>query len=70
VGKMVARAVETRRDLDEFSLSEFKEFSDLIEEDIYTAIDVTNCVIARNIIGGPAKCQVLLEIENGRKQLL
>ena len=70
VGKMVAKAVETRRDLDEFTLSEFKEFSDLIEEDIYTAIDVTNCVKERNIIGGPAKSQVLLEIENGRKQLL
>lgn len=70
VGKMVAKAVETRRDLDEFSLEEFKAFSDLIEEDIYTAIDVTNCVTERNIIGGPSKSQVLSEIENGRKQLL
>lgn len=65
VGKMVAKAVETGRDLDEFSLSEFQEFSDLIEEDIYTAIDVATCVAGRNIIGGPAKEQVKKEIEKG-----
>lgn len=66
VGKMVAKAVETGRDLDAFSLEEFKEFSDLIEEDIYTAIDVTTCVAERNIIGGPSQKQVMTEIEKGR----
>ena len=69
VGKMVARAVETNRDLDEFSLSEFQEFSDLIEEDIYNAIDVATCVAERNITGGPAKEQVQKEIEMGYEQL-
>ena len=65
VGKMVAKAVETNRDLDEFSLEEFKEFSDLIEEDIYTAIDVKTCVEERNLPGGPAKAQVEAEIQKG-----
>lgn len=69
VGKMVARAVETNRDLDEFSLSEFQEFSDLIEEDIYNAIDVATCVAERNITGGPAKEQVQKEIKKGYEQL-
>lgn len=69
VGKMVAKAVETGRDLDEFSLSEFKEFSDLIEEDIYAAIDVATCVAERKIIGGPAKEQVEREIEKGYELL-
>lgn len=69
VGKMVARAVETNRDLDEFSLSEFQEFFDLIEEDIYNAIDVATCVAERNITGGPAKEQVQKEIEKGYEQL-
>ncbi len=69
VGRMVAKAVETNRDLDEFTLEEFKEFSDLIEEDIYTAIDVTTCVSQRNIPGGPAKEQVLAEIEKGKALL-
>lgn len=69
VGKMVARAVETNRDLDEFFLSEFQEFSDLIEEDIYNAIDVATCVAERNITGGPAKEQVQKEIDKGYEQL-
>ena len=69
VGRMVAKAVETNRDLDEFTLEEFKEFSELIEEDIYVAIDVSTCVAERNIPGGPAKEQVLSEIEKGKKLL-
>lgn len=69
VGRMVARAVEKNCDLDEFTLSEMKEFSELIEEDIYTAIAIKTCVDERNVIGGPAKEQVLTEIENGRKLL-
>ena len=69
VGRMVAKAVETNRDLDEFTLAEFREFSDLIEEDIYVAIDVSTCVSERNIIGGPAKEQVLKEIKKGYELL-
>lgn len=65
VGKMVARAVETKRDLDEFTLSEMQEFSPLIESDIYHAIDIVTCVEKRNIVGGPAKEQVEKEIKNG-----
>ena len=69
VGRMVAKAVETNRDLDEFTLEEFKEFSELIEEDIYEAIDVSTCVAERNIPGGPAKEQVVAEIEKGKALL-
>jgi len=69
VGKMVAKAVEKGCDLDEFTLEEMKEFSDLIKEDIYEAISIKTCVDERNVIGGPAKNQVLAEIENGRKIL-
>ena len=65
VGRMVAKAVEKSCDLDEFTLEEFKEFSDLIEEDIYTAISVETCVSERKVIGGPAKEQVEAEIERG-----
>ena len=61
--------METNRDLDEFTIEEFKEFSELIEEDIYEAIDVSTCVAERNIPGGPAKEQVLAEIEKGKALL-
>ena len=67
VGKMVAKAVEKDCALDEFALSEMKEFSELIEEDIYQAIAIKTCVDDRNVIGGPAREQVLTEIAKGRQ---
>ncbi len=69
VGKMVARAVEKNCDLDQFTLDEMKEFSELIDEDIYEAIAIKTCVDERNVIGGPASRQVLKEIESGRNIL-
>ncbi len=65
VGKMVAKAVEKGCDLDEFSLEEMKEFSELIKEDIYEAISIKTCVNERNVIGGPARSQVIKEINSG-----
>ena len=65
VGKMVAKAVEKGCDLDEFTLEEMKEFSELIKEDIYEAISIKTCVNERNVIGGPAREQVIKEIGSG-----
>lgn len=65
VGKMVAKAVERGCDLDEFTLEEMKEFSELIKEDIYEAISIKTCVNERNVIGGPAREQVIKEINSG-----
>ena len=69
VGRMVAKAVEKECALDEFTIEEMREFSELIEEDIYQAIAIKTCVDDRNVIGGPAYCQVMSEIANGRKIL-
>ncbi len=55
VGQMVFYAIEKSKALDELSISEFKEFSDIIEEDIYNAISMQTCVNDRKIIGGPAE---------------
>lgn len=66
VGRMVALAVEKGCDLDEFTLEDMKGFSELINEDIYQAISIKTCVNERNVIGGPAREQVLKEIKNGR----
>ncbi|MCD8391155.1 MAG: argininosuccinate lyase [Firmicutes bacterium] len=55
VGRMVAQALNENKSLDEFTLDEFKEFSESIEDDIYDAISMQTCVNDRKIIGGPAK---------------
>lgn len=69
VGKMVAEAVFRNCNLDDFTLEEMKGFSELIDTDIYDAISIKTCVETRNVIGGPAKEQVLAEIKNGRNLL-
>ena len=67
VGKMVAYALSNGKNLDDFSIEEFKACSDIIEEDIYEAIDLTTVVNGRKLIGGPAKEAVLYTIEQDQK---
>ena len=40
-------------DLDDLTISEFKNICDVFEEDIYEAISVETCVNKRNTIGAP-----------------
>ena len=54
VGRIVFYAIEHKKDLDDFTTNEMKEFSDIIEDDIYDAISMETCVNDRNLIGGPA----------------
>jgi len=70
IGKMVIYAIKNNKSLSEFSLEEFKSCSDIIEDDIYEAIDLGTCVNCRNIIGGPAKEAVEYSMKKGREFLL
>ncbi len=54
VGRMVAYCLDKNKVIDALSMDEFKEFSPLFEEDIYTAISLETCVNLRKIPGGPA----------------
>ena len=54
VGRMVFYAIEHRKNLDEFTMAEMKEFSDMIEEDIFEVISMETCVNDRKLTGGPA----------------
>ncbi len=63
VGKMVLFAEKSNKALDDLTLSEMKECSGYIEEDIYDAISMTTCVEGRNLIGGPAENAVLKSVE-------
>ncbi len=58
VGKMVAYALDTNKALSDFTMDEFKKCSSLIEDDIYSAIDLSVCVNERSITGGPARSAV------------
>ena len=51
IGQLVLYAISQNKDLDELSLEELKNISDVFEEDVYQVIDVNTCVNKRNTIG-------------------
>ncbi len=67
IGKMVLYAINNQKALSEFSMEEFKNCSQIIEEDIYEAISLETCVSDRKVTGGPAKEAVLYSIEKGEE---
>ncbi len=52
-GRLVLYCIDKKCPLDALTLDEFKSFSDVIEDDIYEAIDMKTCVERRNTIGAP-----------------
>ena len=67
VGKMVAYCLDTNKVIDALDMKEFKEFSELFDEDIYTAISLETCVNQRSLVGGPAVETVRALIETYKK---
>ncbi|MDQ2087820.1 argininosuccinate lyase [Herbivorax sp. ANBcel31] len=65
IGKMVLYCTKNEKSIDELTMSELKDFSQLIEDDIYKEISLANCVSERNLTGGPSKKSVLASIKNG-----
>ena len=63
VGQLVSYCVDNNKTLEDLTLDEYKQSSDLFEKDIYVTIDLNNCVNARNVVGGPAKEQVKTHID-------
>ncbi len=67
VGKTVRYCVEHDKDIPELSLDEFKEFSALIEEDIYNFVTLEASVNARKATGGTAREAVERELARLKK---
>ena len=68
-GTMVAACIAADKTLEELTLDEFKQYSDLFEEDVYHAIDLTTCCEGRTSYGGPTKSSVLQQIELVKEKL-
>ena len=67
IGNMVFYCIENNKAIDDLSMEEMKNFSEIIEEDIYDAISMQTCVNDRNVIGGPAKEMTLRAIEKAEE---
>jgi argininosuccinate lyase len=68
-GKAVLYCLEKGLTLDGMSIMEFKKFSPLVEDDVYKAIDIKQCVEARKVPGGPAPEKVAESIARARQRL-
>ena len=54
----VRRGVETNRDLADMTLDELREFSPLIEFDVFEVLSLQGSVAARQVVGGTAPDRV------------
>ncbi|MGL4655601.1 MAG: argininosuccinate lyase [Sarcina sp.] len=63
LGEMVFYCIEKNKALEDLTLAEMKEFSDIFTEDAFEAIDLVNCVENRNAIGGPSSKQTTKRID-------
>ena len=51
-GRIVKKCIEEKKTLETLSLAEYKEFSEIFENDVFEAIDLDNCVNKRISEGG------------------
>ena len=68
VAGLVGYAEEKGRSFAELDLSEYKKFSPLFEEDVYS-ISITSSLAARNVVGGTAPGQVEQALVTAKKTL-
>ncbi len=68
-GRLVAECIDRGLTLETLPLENYKELSELFDEDVYKAISLEICVRERKSFGGPAPESVLRQIELTKKQL-
>ena len=69
VGKAVALGIEKKKDLSDMSLTELRQFSDQIDDDVFEVLTLEGSVSARDHIGGTAPDQVRAAVKRGRDAL-
>lgn len=68
-GTMVGACIRADKTLEDLTLDEFKQYSDLFEADIYDAIDLTHCCEGRTSYGGPTQASVLKQIADVKSKI-
>ena len=69
VGSIVSYAIDNDKTLDTMEISEYQQFSELFDKDIYQAIDLNKAVKDRIVVGGPAPETVKKHVEEVKKFL-
>jgi argininosuccinate lyase len=68
-GALVKKCIREGKTLETLSIEEYKQASALIEEDVYTHIDLSTCVSKRVSAGGTSVGSVEKQIAAVRKEL-
>lgn len=68
-GRIVAKCIAEGKILEALPLEEYKEFSDLFEDDLYQEIDITACAEKRISVGGTSVKSVEAQIEYIKSKL-
>ena len=66
VGRLVSYAIKKGKTFNELSLSEYKGFSPLFEEDVYS-ITIDSSIASKDVTGGTAPKQVKQALTNAKK---
>ncbi|WP_457573856.1 argininosuccinate lyase [Desulfolithobacter sp.] len=69
VGRIVAHCQERNMEIDELELDELRQFSDLIEEDVFEVLSVEGSVNSRVSEGGTARIRVEEALAKAEQQL-
>lgn len=69
VGRIIVHAIERGVDLEKLTLEEFRRFSPLFDEDLFTAISLDESLASKRQTGGTSPEQVVLEIARARERL-
>ncbi|MBO4219586.1 MAG: argininosuccinate lyase, partial [Clostridia bacterium] len=63
-GKLVAYCIANSKTFETLGLDEYRMYSELFDDDVYTAVDLVNCMQNRKVYGGPSKESVMKQIED------
>ena len=69
-GELVSKCVKEDKVLEDITLDEYKEFSELFDIDLYEEISLTTCVNKRISEGGTSPLSVKKQIEDLKKSIL
>lgn len=69
VGQIVNYALENNLKLEDISLEQYKDFSEIFGKDLFDFIEIENSLKNRKVYGGPAEEAVKIQIKNLKKSL-
>ncbi|MDP2561001.1 argininosuccinate lyase [Psychrobium sp. 1_MG-2023] len=66
VGEVVVSAISRQLPLEDFTLEQLKEFSEVIESDVYQHLTIDACLAKREVLGGTSLTSVMSALDEQR----